>query len=92
MLLAALGDWLLFPFFLSGCANYLIFAGIPALRGTAMVIESAQRRRRFTSKKEPDELAFHTCVICHRTDVTDPQLEFRVGSDGREYCAEHLPE
>lgn len=92
MLLAALGDWLLFPFFLSGCANYLVFAGIPALRGTTMVIESAQRRRRFNSKKERDERAFHTCHVCDRTDVTDPQLEFRVGSDGREYCLEHLPE
>ncbi len=92
MLLAALGAWVLFPFFLLGCANYLIFAGIPALRGTALVIESTQRRKRFNSRKDPEDAAFHTCVACDRTDVTDPQLEFRVGGDGREYCAEHLPE
>jgi len=92
MLLAALGNWLLVPFFLLGCANYLLFAGIPALRGRAMVMESAQRRRRFTATKQSENTAFHTCVKCDRTEVTDPQLAFRVGSDGREYCEEHLPE
>lgn len=92
MLLAVLGNWLLVPFFLLGCANYLIFAGIPALRGTAMVVKSAQRRKLFNAAKEPEEEAFHTCEVCGRTDVTDPQLEFRVGKDGREYCVEHLPE
>jgi hypothetical protein len=92
MALAVLGNWLLLPFFLLGCANYLIFAGIPALRGTAQVIESKQRRKRFSAAKEAAEPSFHTCASCDRTEVTDPQLEFRVGKDGREYCVEHLPE
>lgn len=92
MLLAALGNLWLFPFFLIGCANYLVFAGIPALRGTAQVLQSAQRRKRFNSAKEPRDDAFHSCHVCARTDVTDPQLEFRVGADGRECCVEHLPE
>lgn len=92
MLLSALGNWVLFPFFLLGCANYLLWAGIPALRGTAKVIESAQRRKRFNAGKEPQEQAFHTCATCERTDVTDPGLEFRVGGDGREYCIDHLRE
>jgi hypothetical protein len=90
--LAAFADLRLIPFFLLGYANYLIFAGIPALRGTAQVIESAQRRRRFNAAKESASAAFHTCVSCERTDVTDPGLEFRVGRDGREYCSDHLPE
>jgi predicted DNA repair protein MutK len=92
MLLAVFGNWLLLPFFLLGCANYLIFAGIPALRGTAMVVESAKRRKRFNSANKTEQQSFHTCVLCDRTEVTDPGLEFRVGHDGREYCAEHLPE
>jgi len=92
MLVAVLGNWLLLPFFLLGCANYLIWAGIPALRGTAKIIESKQRRKRFNAAKETEEHAFHTCVLCDRTEVTDPGLEFRVGKDGREYCVEHLPE
>jgi len=92
LLLGVLGDWRLLPFFLLGFANYLVFAGIPALRGTAKTMESAQRRRRFNSAKEPEHAAFHTCARCGRTDVSDPGLEFRVGKDGREYCGEHLPE
>lgn len=92
MAISVFSNWLLLPFFLLSCANYLIWAGIPALRGTARVIESKQRRKRFNAAKEPDEQSFHSCERCDRTEVTDPQLEFRVGPDGREYCAEHLPE
>jgi hypothetical protein len=91
LVLFVLADWRLLPFFLLGHANYLIFAGLPALRGTARVIEAAQRKRRFNAAKEPASAAFHTCAACDRTDVTDRELEFRVGRDGREYCEEHLP-
>jgi hypothetical protein len=90
MLLAVPGNWLLLPFYLLGCANYLLFAGIPALRGTARVLESAQRRKLFRTAKMPEEESFHSCVWCDRTEVTNPELEFRVGPDGREYCAEHI--
>jgi hypothetical protein len=90
LVLAAAGDLRLVPFFLLGYANYLIFAGIPALRGTARVMESAQRKRRFHAGKE--SAAFHSCAVCGRTEVTDAGLEFRVGRDGQEYCADHLPE
>ncbi len=92
MLFSVLSNWLLLPFYLLGCVNYLLWAGIPALRGTARVIESAHRRRRFESAKEPADNAFHTCASCDRTDLSDPGLEFRVGRDGREYCLDHLPE
>jgi hypothetical protein len=92
LLLGVLGDFRLLPFFLLGFANYVIWAGIPALRGTARVMESAQRRKRFNAAKEPAHEAFYTCAVCGRTDVSDPGLEFRVGPDGREYCSEHLPE
>jgi hypothetical protein len=90
MLLAVPGNWLLLPFYLLGCANYLLFAGIPALRGTARVLESAQRRKLFRTAKMPEEESFHSCVWCDRTEVTHPELEFRVGPDGREYCNEHI--
>jgi hypothetical protein len=92
LLLVALSDLRLIPFFLLGHANYLLFAGIPALRGTARVLEAAQRKRRFNAGKIPDAEAFHGCAACERTEVTDPDLEFRVGRDGREYCTDHLPE
>ena len=91
LVLMVFGDWMLAPIILLGNANYLLFAGIPALRGTALVLESSRRRRRFNAASEPDSEAFHTCASCNRTDVTDHDLEFRVGHDGREYCEEHLP-
>ena len=91
LVLAATGDLRLVPFFLLGYANYLIFAGLPALRGTARVLEAAQRRRRFTAASGPTAAAFHSCAACARTEVTDAGLEFRVGGDGQEYCADHLP-
>jgi hypothetical protein len=92
LLLAAFSDWHLVPFFLLGYGNYLIFAGVPALRGTARVLESAHRKRRFHAAKAPEDAAFHTCVLCDRTELTDPTLEFRVGRDDREYCIDHLSE
>ena len=92
MMLAVLADLRLAPFFLLAFANYLIFAGLPALRGTARVMDAARRQRMFKAAKEPVGMAFHSCALCDRTEVTDPRLEFRVDRDGREYCRDHLPE
>lgn len=91
MLLSVFSNWLLLPFFLLGCANYILFAGIPALRGTAQAMASFQRRRAFEKAKFPEDDAFHRCERCDRNEVTHPELEFRVGPDGREYCEDHLP-
>lgn len=91
LVLGILGDFQLLPFFLLGYANYMIWAGIPALKGRGLVAASARRRKRFNAAKEPEDEAFYTCAVCGRTDVSDPELEFRVSEDGRELCDEHLP-
>ncbi|MEN9974112.1 MAG: hypothetical protein RLZZ282_118 [Verrucomicrobiota bacterium] len=75
------------PYFLLGYANFLIFAGIPAMRGTA-----AGQKRRLARESGPVDEAFHTCRACDRTDVTHRELDFRVDRDGHEYCQDHLPE
>jgi len=89
--LAVMRDWRMLPFLLLGYAGYLLFAGIPALRGKLQsgigAPFSGAKRRQNASK----EAAFHACAKCQRTDVSDPTLEFRVGADGHEYCTEHLP-
>jgi hypothetical protein len=90
LVISVIGNLWLLPFYLLGYANYIFWAGIPALRGTARVIESAQRRKRFNAAKAPADDAFHTCETCGRTDISDPRLEFRVGRDGKEYCVDHL--
>lgn len=91
MVLSVFGDWRILPFYLLAFANYIVWAGIPALRGTLQVIDSSQRRRSFKARKMPEEIAFHRCEACGRTEADDPSLEFRVGPDGREYCEDHLP-
>lgn len=92
ILLNIIGQPILWPFFLVAFANYFIWAGIPALRGTARVIEASQRKKRFNAAKTPASEAFHTCIRCEKTDVSHPHDEFRIGHDGQEYCGDHLPE
>lgn len=86
------GNYLAPVFYFLAFANYFFWAGLPALRGQAMAAQSARRRRQFETSKEPEGASFHRCEKCDRTEKTDPQLEFRISADGREYCLEHLPE
>lgn len=81
---------ILIPFYVLATLNYFLWAGIPALRGTARVVKSAQRRSRFQAASKVE--TFHACETCGRTDASHPELDFRVCEDGREYCREHLPE
>lgn len=83
---------ILLPFFFLTFANYLYWAGLPAVKGGALVLDASKRRKIFNNSKLPASEAFHTCVICKKTDLSDPQTEFRIGADGEEYCTEHLPE
>ncbi len=92
VLLAAISQPALFPVYLVGYANYIVWAGIPALRGTARIIEAAKRKKHFNAGKMPASAAFHTCAVCKKTDVSDPHLEFRISHDGAEYCADHQPD
>lgn len=92
LLLAMVQFPILIPFFILTFANYLIWAAIPTLRGTAKILDASKRKRRFNASKVSTSEAFHTCVICRKTDVTDPHMEFRIGKDGEEYCTDHLQE
>jgi hypothetical protein len=76
-------------YFLLGFGNYILWAGIPALRGRGQIIKAAGRRKRFQSDSAADD-AFHRCAVCDRTEISHPELEFRMSNDGKEYCTEHL--
>ena len=73
-------------------ANYILFFGRD-------IINEARQRREITGRKERFEAAtsrsvtepLHTCAVCGATEVTDPNLDFRVARDGEEYCVPHLP-
>lgn len=53
----------------------------------------ARRSSDFRKKAEAAASdALHHCTVCHRTELTDPALEFRVSAaDEQEYCLDHLP-
>src|SRR5262249_30238361 len=55
------------------------------------VVAFVFRRARVRSHPDSEESPLHQCKICHRTEKSDPLLEFRVGADGSDYCREHLP-
>ena len=49
------------------------------------------RRRRFEMEtRDAETEALHRCAICGATEVSDPNLEFRVARNGEEYCMAHL--
>lgn len=73
------------PFLLIFAPRYL---GEMRQRGQA-----ASRRARFQAAANlGSDAAFHTCERCGKTDVSDPEAEFRVTATGDEYCADCLAE
>lgn len=70
---------------------YAVF-GLPILvRNVRHSARVSNRRATYQANSLPQGEAFHECSVCHRTDHTNPTLEFRVADDDREYCVEHLP-
>lgn len=77
-------------YLLLGFSNYIFWTGIPALRAAGRMMQAANRRKQFQRNATKDDAAFHRCATCNRTDVSDPELEFRMSMDGNEYCKDHL--
>ena len=73
-------------------ANYLIFFGPEMVRDARQRREVSGRRQRFeaATRRTADE-PLHSCAVCGATELTDPNLEFRVARNGEEYCIPHLP-
>ncbi|MFV0337328.1 MAG: rhomboid family intramembrane serine protease [Chthoniobacterales bacterium] len=76
---------------IASLANYLLFFGPTFLKNRLEGAKDAARRADFESKLRSDNEALYTCKTCGRSDISHPNLEFRVASDGEEYCMEHLP-
>jgi hypothetical protein len=72
--------------------NYLIFFGPDWVRYAREHGQIVRRQQKFqvVQKAEPEE-TLHHCKVCGRTELTAPELEFRVADDGEEYCVNHLP-
>ena len=76
---------------LAAFANYLIFFGRDIVHDARHRREVASRRRRFETEVRADEEPLHKCATCGATELSDPNLDFRVSRDGEEYCVAHLP-
>ncbi|HEY5036374.1 MAG TPA: rhomboid family intramembrane serine protease [Chthoniobacterales bacterium] len=72
-------------------ANYLIFFGPELVRAARNRHDISSRRQRFEEKSLPEEASLHHCATCGATELTNPNLEFRVSRNGEEYCLAHLP-
>ena len=73
-------------------ANYLIFFGPEMIYEARHRKEVSTRRRRFESDTRSEAEPLHKCAVCGATELSDPNLDFRVARDGEEYCMAHLPQ
>ena len=95
------GAFLLFGFFtnsnsyraalIAALANYLIFFGPEFIYRARHRQEVSSRQKRFEDQTRSETEPLHKCAVCGATELTDPSLDFRVASDGEEYCVAHLP-
>ncbi len=72
-------------------ANYLIFFGPEFVYQARHRHEVSSRRKRFEDTARSESKSLHKCAVCGATELTDPNLDFRVARDGEEYCLAHLP-
>lgn len=71
--------------------NYWVFFGPSIMRTMYFNKKARDRRARFEASKMPVEESIHRCDVCGVTEKTNPEMEFRVAANGREYCTPHLP-
>ena len=72
-------------------SNYLIFFGPEILYEARHRSEVSARRKRYARSSRSEAEPLHKCAVCGATELSDPNLEFRVARDGEEYCMKHLP-
>ena len=72
-------------------ANYLIFFGPEIIHEARHRKDVSSRRQRFESDTRSPAEPLHKCAVCGATELSDPDLDFRVARDGEEYCVTHLP-
>ena len=73
---------------LVGHLNFFVAFGPGFLSERARMAQVASRRGQFDSAKLPQGTFFHQCSVCKKTEIDNPQLEFRVLDSGDEICGE----
>jgi membrane associated rhomboid family serine protease len=77
---------------LAAFANYFIFFGPELWHEVRHRRDVTARRRRYEASSRSESEPLHRCKTCGATELSDPQLDFRVARDGEEYCVPHLPQ
>jgi hypothetical protein len=72
-------------------ANYLLFFGRDIVTEARQRRDVSDRKQRFEAANRQPSEPLHTCAVCGATELTDPNLDFRVARNGEEYCVPHLP-
>ncbi|GEP44130.1 hypothetical protein [Brevifollis gellanilyticus] len=67
--------------------NFLVTFGPGFIKDRAHMAKVGNRRSRFQEATRPAAAFFHQCVVCGKTDVDDPTLDFRVNDSGDEVCS-----
>ncbi len=91
LLFTCIGSPIMFAVYAICFLPYLIWA-LPRLKSYSKHRgQVAARRVKYQSKLKGSESdTLHCCIVCQRTEVSDPDLEFRVAANDEEYCLEHL--
>lgn len=83
------GTWFTRLLVLASISNFLLFFG----KDIVWRMKTGNRKMVFQAKQYTNtKEAFHTCTTCGKTDISDPQMEFRYCSDcgGLGYCKDHI--
>jgi hypothetical protein len=83
------GDWSTRLFIAASIGNYFLFFGRDIMWSMrAGKHKMAEKAKSLTGMRE----AFHRCASCGKTDVTDPDMDFRYCPDcgGLGYCMDHI--
>ncbi len=74
--------------------NFLLFFGSKLLHSRPTATQKQFKHvQRELKQGPPIKVAFHKCTVCGKTELTDPDMEFRYCSKcngNHEYCMEHL--
>jgi membrane associated rhomboid family serine protease len=76
---------------IAAMSNYLIFFGPEIIHDVRQRRQVSSRRQRFEIQSGSETESIHKCAVCGATELSDPNLDFRVARDGEEYCVPHLP-
>ena len=91
--LLVVGDWALRLMVLASLANFFAFFGRDIIRRMKTGKRQMEYKARQAAARDDSREPRHRCHVCGKTDVSDPQLDFRYCSKcaGEEcYCPEHL--